>query len=127
MKKKNEIIKKHKLSNEKSNCNLNENAIVVFDVFGVCYTLCLFDYECEYFGYTDCDKKYILIDCNLEYKKLVEVLTHELLHAYFFECGLECYSSDETLIRCLGCWFLNINNLVADLVCIINKRGFCCK
>lgn len=94
------------------------------DIFGTTYKLYLFDYDCDYYGSTDFEKKRILIDCHLDYDKLVETLIHELMHAHFFECGLECYASDETLIKCLGRWFLGVNNRVAGLVYLINKAGF---
>ena len=93
------------------------------NVFGTLYKVFLFDYECEYIGLTDKKEKRIYIDCRLKDEILTDTLTHELLHAYFYECGLESYSNDETLVGCLGRWFLSINNNVACLEYCIKKSG----
>jgi hypothetical protein len=63
------------------------------------------------FQYDDCNlangemdfiKKQIKVNCCQEYAiEISETLTHEIIHAFLKECGLERYSNDETLVE----WF----------------------
>lgn len=101
----------------------NKKYVGSANVFGTLYKVYLFDYDCEYAGLTKVKEKRIYIDSRLNEDDLLETLSHELFHAYFFECGLETYCDDEILIKCLGRWFLDINNKVAGLKYLIDKVG----
>ena len=63
-------------------------------------------------GYCDVEKKEIHIDTqitNNTRKKIV--LKHEIMHAFFFESGLEEYFCDETIISFIALQFDKINKI----------------
>lgn len=82
----------------KKNVNDKKNSV---NVLGTKYNINYFDYLTGYLGSTDTDKKIIDIDNTLNKNEFKRTILHELLHAYFYECGLERYSGDEFLIHWL--------------------------
>lgn len=48
----------------------------------------------------DTDKRLITINRNA--KDVNRLIRHELIHAYFDECNLPCYSNDEILVNWLA-------------------------
>lgn len=61
-----------------------------------------------YLGETDFENKVIKIVKNEDNKELKQTIIHELLHAYFGECGLVEYRRDETLINFLDSIMLEL-------------------
>lgn len=67
-------------------------------VMGVLYSIYFInDSSCDYLGQTDTTKKTIILN-EVSNDCMSEVIFHELLHAYFYECGLISYYQDERLI-----------------------------
>lgn len=62
----------------------------------------------EYLGETDTKKRTITITTENDKKEIEKTIIHELLHAYFYECGLRAYSSNEILIEYLDSIFKDI-------------------
>ncbi len=60
--------------------------------------------------------KEILIENTENIDVLKEIIVHELLHAYFYECGLQQYYDDEILVTWLGQHFGEIYNQLEDLI-----------
>lgn len=54
-----------------------------------------------YSGETNIKEKTISIEADEDLEELRRTIMHELLHAYFFECGLNCFCNNETLISWL--------------------------
>lgn len=56
-------------------------------------------------GYCNYVKKEICVDsqCSKEYQK--HILRHEIIHAFFFESGLENYNNDEILVNWIAMQF----------------------
>lgn len=67
-------------------------------IMGVLYGIYFInDSSCGYLGETDIIKKTIIIN-ESDNNNISEAIFHELLHAYFYECGLVDYYKDENLI-----------------------------
>lgn len=73
------------------------------NVCGVTYQICHNTQEQDRdlvgsYGYCDYKNKIIALNAtNSEYQDKI-TLRHELIHAFFDECGLSKYSNDETLV-----------------------------
>lgn len=78
------------------------------DIKGNYYSINFFTDERDYLGRTDFKNKEILVyinQCDLEIAKTIH---HELMHAYFYECGLLDFAHNEILVTFLGETFLEI-------------------
>lgn len=62
------------------------------------YKITFFKDSRGFAGLTKTDEKEILIELNPDDKEIQKTIIHELLHAYFYECGLIGYCGDETLV-----------------------------
>lgn len=62
---------------------------------------CFLDDDCVCLGITDKVNKEIIINISNDTNYL-RTLLHELMHAYFWECGLSDYCCDETLVDWLA-------------------------
>lgn len=89
-------------------------------VKGCKYDICFFDDERSYLGQTNSGTKQILIYSQLSKQYLEKTIFHELLHAYFDECGLSLYSGDETLVTYLDSIY---GELGQDLSSIIKMHS----
>ena len=72
------------------------------------YNIEFFNYETGFLGKTDINKKAIFLDNKLDNYDLKPVIFHELLHAYFYECGLVHYADDEILVNFLDSVFYDL-------------------
>ena len=83
---------------------------------GCPYKIIFFDEDCDYLGLTSTRNKTIRIHNGLVKRDLERIILHELLHAYFFECGLQEYCADETLVNYFDSIYhdlsQNLNNVV---------------
>lgn len=52
----------------------------------------------DYYGQTNTEKRTI----EITQERIEETIAHELLHSYFFECGLYQYEGDELLHEVFG-------------------------
>ena len=77
--------------------------------------------NCFVSGETDFLTKTITIvkDNNIEEAKMT--IVHELLHAYFHECGLKSYCNDETLIVFIESIFKDLNKNYKNILNILKK------
>lgn len=57
-----------------------------------------------------------LITINRNAKDVDRLIRHELIHAYFDECNLPCYSNDEVLVNWLAYGIPEIEYSVATLI-----------
>lgn len=51
-------------------------------------------------------------------KRYKEVMRHEIIHAFFHECGLDDYSNDEVLVNFLAIQFPKLKQLFEDINCL---------
>ena len=90
----------------------------ILSVKGQDYKLSFFDDERTYLGRTNTKTKEILIYARMSKKLTLQTIYHELLHALFFECGLQTYYSDETLIT----WLDTQSLFLMSVVDYFNKK-----
>ena len=57
---------------------------------------------------------------HIKSKAIVEVLTHELAHAFLFESGLSDYSNDETLVQWIAINIKKLNSGVLEMMKKLN-------
>lgn len=67
-------------------------------------------------GLTNVETKTISIDNNLEKGTTFEAIVHELIHAYFYECGLDEYFNDEKLVTFIARHFFDVNKAFAIIL-----------
>lgn len=84
---------------------MEENKITIK---GQLYKVKFIDCDDLFNGLTKIDTKTIIIDNNLNNETLFETVIHELIHAYFFECGLDEYCADEKLVTFLARHFFDL-------------------
>ena len=91
---------------------------------GVDYNLQFVDsYEC-FKGATEITEKNIYIEKDLSDDDLIIAISHELLHAYFYESGLNTYFDDEILVTFISRHFAEIADLTSDILTLFkNKNG----
>ena len=67
-------------------------------------------------GYCNYVKKEIHVDsqCSKEYQK--HILRHEIIHAFFFESGLENYNNDEKLVSWIAMQFDKIEKVYKEVL-----------
>ena len=89
---------------------------MTLNIKGVKYTISFKDkpfaeggFSCVLDGCCDYDQKEIKIRKIEDKARLLNVISHELFHAYLYECGLDDYASNETLITWLGNHFAAIS------------------
>ena len=96
------------------------------DVMGQPYNIKLvhdFDELLDFSGLSMIKNKDILLLSNYDnFEELKKTLLHELLHAYFFECGLPYYGSDEKLISWLECNYFKILNSFNNVLSQLKKE-----
>lgn len=68
------------------------------------------------------EKDILLLDKYEHIEDLKKTLLHELLHAYFHECALTCYSNDEILISWLEQNYFKIVQTLNNILYQIFKR-----
>lgn len=88
---------------------------------GVKYNINFYSDVRSYVGMTDTKKKEIIIFINQNEIDFFKTIIHELLHAYFYECGLCRFSDDEQLIEWLEFTFLDIYSDFSRIVEFIKK------
>lgn len=89
---------------------------------GVTYKLYYISSDCiDYYGFSNTGTKEIFLAENLNKEKLYETIFHELIHCYFYECGLFKYCNDETLVTWLDSHFVEINKKILEVVNIENR------
>lgn len=89
---------------------------------GTKYTLEFFKESRNYSGETNFIEKTVSVEALQSKYELKKIIYHELLHAYFYECGLIQYAKDETLVYFLeNMLFEILDNL--DLATEIYKKG----
>lgn len=66
-------------------------------------------------GLTRTDTKDIFIKVDEDENETKKTIIHELLHAYFFECGLVGYCSDETLVHFLEGIYFDLSKNALDI------------
>ena len=76
---------------------------------GIDYTIKFVDTFDLCHGMTDTTEKIILINYSLEKNLMFEAILHELIHAYFYECGLDCWCDDEKLVTFIARHFFDVN------------------
>lgn len=69
-------------------------------------------------GYVDIIKKEIVLDKTN--KRLRKTIIHELVHAFFYESGIEKYFNDELLVNWISLQFDKILNVVEQ----VNEPNF---
>lgn len=67
-------------------------------VKGTRYRIKLIKESNEFEGQSDYQKRLITIVKNDNNNELKRAIIHELLHVFFYECGLPFYKNDETLV-----------------------------
>ena len=76
-------------------------------------------------GYTDRSSKRIVLgefqrtqalDCDDVTAEEAETIRHEIIHAFFFESGLEGYGNDETLVQWIAMQLPKINRVLGEIV-----------
>lgn len=67
-----------------------------------------------------CDAVNKVITINKNCRDLKQVIRHELVHAYFNECNLPCYSTDETLVDWIAYIIPDIEKSLKEFKEIIN-------
>lgn len=85
------------------------------------YEVIYFNEDNSFLGKTDVVDKTIKIDNTLNEPDTEKVIFHELLHAFFHECGLMSYSCDEILIHFLDSIYFDLISLVKEVFAM--KRG----
>lgn len=75
---------------------------------GRLYKVKFIDCDNLYNGLTNTETKTIIINNNLNNETLFETVIHELIHSYFFECGLDEYCADEKLVTFLARHFFDL-------------------
>lgn len=82
----------------------------------------LIDNDSKILGQTNhLDKTILIRECE---KDNVDIIAHELIHAYFYECALSCYNDDETLVSWLGFHFGDLaENVLSVLKYFKNLKG----
>lgn len=105
---------------------------MTIDVLGTLYHV----YECkademqDKDNYGECDRysKTILINITLlnaedsvtdvlEVKK--KIIRHEVIHAFFHEAGLDCYSEDEVLVDALSILYPKIRDTIEGIMEVV--------
>lgn len=74
------------------------------------YTICYVKNLYGSLGLTDTENKFIYVQKIEDIEELQRTIIHELIHAYFYECGLLEYSQSETLAYWFESHFKIINN-----------------
>ena len=85
-------------------------------VKGCAYKVIFFDDERSYLGRTDFVVNNIYIYSKLTKRDLEKTIFHELLHAYFYECGLMLYGADETLVTYLDSIYPELGQSMVDIM-----------
>lgn len=85
-----------------------ENFARCIEIKGTFYTLNFFEGERDYLGRTDLTNKEILICVSQDNLDIAKTIFHELMHAYFYECGLRDFADNEILVTFLGETFLDV-------------------
>lgn len=68
-------------------------------------------------GYIDIDNKVIHIDTQITSKTRKDIaIKHEIIHAFFFESGLEEYFYDEKLVSWVAMQFDKIKNIFNEVL-----------
>lgn len=62
-----------------------------------------------------CDYLNKIITINKNANDIDRVIRHELVHAYFNECNLHCYSNDETLVNWVAYAIPDIENILKNI------------
>lgn len=91
----------------------------VIRVKGIDYTIMFVDKLINICGLTDSKNKEIYIEIDEDKEEMNKTIIHELIHAFFDECGLKSYSNDEVLVNWLECNFFEIYNQFEK--CILKK------
>lgn len=66
-------------------------------------------------GLCDVNSRKIFIDGKLSKASKISTLRHEVLHAFFHECGIVDFASNELLIEFLEIQFPKMLNLLLDV------------
>ena len=98
---------------EKSKKQLEDKTI---NIKGIEYNIKFQDYLGSSLGVTRPILKEIVIENTENIDDLKDVIVHELIHAYFYECGLQQYYDDEILVTWLGRHFCEISNQLENLI-----------
>lgn len=98
---------------EESNNKLEDTTI---NIKGTIYKVKFKNYLYGSLGITRPISKEILIENTENIDDLKDTIVHELMHAYFCECGLLKYYDDEILVTWLGQHFGEINNQLENLI-----------
>jgi len=93
-----------------------KDKIEIINIKGQEYQVEFKDYLPNCCGLSDSAKKEIFIENNSNSEELKKRIVHELLHAYFYECGLNVYNSDETLINWIDHHFLELNDKLNKII-----------
>ena len=81
---------------------MGNKKIYLFSIVkGTKYNVEFFTDPRNFVGLTETNDKVIKLDITQDTLSLKQTIFHELLHAYFYECGLKKYCSDEILIEFL--------------------------
>lgn len=86
------------------------------NIKGVDYNFEFRDYLGDASGVTRCISKKIIIVNDENIDELKKTIFHELLHAFFFECGLMQYFEDEILVTWLDRHFVEISGIIENLI-----------
>lgn len=84
-------------------------------VKGTRYRIKLVDSNNYFYGETDFGKRVIYISKNQDTNTLIDTISHELIHVYFYECGLPYYGDSETLVTFLGSIFQDLSKKVVQV------------
>lgn len=101
---------KNKNKNKNKKPKMEKPATII--IKGQEYKIELINENDFYLGKTDYENHTIYITRNLPQASFFEVACHELLHAFFYECGLPTYKNDEILIEFISSIFLDLNKNV---------------
>lgn len=93
--------------------NVKEKLLV--NIKGVEYKVYFVDEVPAVSGICDRKNKKIYVEILEDKDEMFNTLIHELLHAYFIECGLVSYSRDEVLISWLEQHFFELYNQFEDI------------
>lgn len=88
----------------------------VINIKGTDYKIVFQDYLCGSLGVTRPVAKEIFIENSDNIDDLKDTIAHELIHAYFYECGLQQYFDDEILVTWLGKHIFKISETVESLI-----------